>query len=108
MRVRVPGRFIAVLAILTAFLCLLPVSTQVAVAKPIGWNDLGPPQPDSGDSDGVVLKAPSLRSYTGATGGSTADSYWTVRSANSRLTVLGRVWWYFTAMRLNFWLSQVR
>lgn len=58
MRIRVPGRITAVSAILYAFLCLLPVSTKVAVARPIGWEDVGPPSPDPrGDNDGVVLKS---------------------------------------------------
>src|SRR5258705_3119592 len=57
MRIRVPGRFIAVLAILTAFLCLLPASSNVAVPRPIGWEDVGPVDPNPKvDNDCVVLK----------------------------------------------------
>ncbi len=56
MRIRVPGRVIAVTAALAAVLCLLPASSHVAVAVPIGFQDLGPPTPPSGDNDGVVLK----------------------------------------------------
>ena len=66
MRIRVLGRFIAALAILTLFLCLLPGSTQVAVARPFCWDtDQPPPDPKKGDNDGVVLKSGSIKSNSG-------------------------------------------
>jgi hypothetical protein len=102
MRIRVPGRFIALLAILTAFLCLLPASSNVAVAKPISWQDLGPTGPDpTGDNDGVVLKGMSAASPTVAaagTGNVAAPS--TARQQLSGLRL------FLAMLRLNwsFWL----
>jgi hypothetical protein len=104
MRIRVPGRFTAVLAIL-AFLCLLPASVNVAVAKPIGWNDVGPIDPHtSGDNDGVVLKNTSaVRPTVVAAGtGSTATlqaQYGPKVYGRSGLGLL-----FSVASRLDYWL----
>jgi hypothetical protein len=110
MRILVPGRFIAALAILTAFLFLLPASTKTASARPIGWEDIGPPPPpDSGDNDGVVLKAPSLsRLNPGATQEPTGSKTVYTSATFSRLSLLGRVRWYMSMMRLDFWSSLLR
>jgi hypothetical protein len=104
MRIRVPGRFMAAVAILAVFLCLLPASTKVAVAYPRGWVDTGPTPPgsDGGDNDGVVLKArsaapPTVASAVG-TGSEATRSI--ARSAPSGLRL------FLAVMRLNwsFWL----
>jgi hypothetical protein len=107
MRIRVLGRFIAALAILTFFLCLLPASTQVAVAKPIGWNETPPPDfPKTGDNDGVVLKSGTLKSNTGsATGTWGAKS--TTTTAGSRY-VTGGLRGYYAVLKLSYWLFWVR
>lgn len=106
MRIRVPGRFIAVLAILTAFLCLLPASTKVAVAKPIGWNDVGPIDPNAptGDNDGVVLKNTSAVRPTVVAAG-------TGSTATQQLAYTPRVYdrgglrlLFSVASRLDYWL----
>ena len=105
MRIRVPGRFIAVWAVLAAFLCLLPASTNVAVAKPIGWDNIGPPDPNpKGDNDGVVLKGGSSvpGSTTVAYAGSTGT---TLKSAR---TDSGGVRLFFAVTRLDYWLFWLR
>ena len=96
MRIRVPGRTIAALAILTAFLCLLPPSTKVAVARPIGWEDVGPPTPPSGDNDGVVLKGKA-----GASPLRTADTVAARGTSYDRISALRM---FLSAMKLDYWL----
>jgi len=110
MRIRIPGRFIAVLAILTAFLCLLPASTKVAVAKPINWNDVGPIDPNAptGDNDGVVLKDKSAASPTRLSAGTgstaTQQQQYTPRVYDrSGLRLL-----FSVARRLDYWLFLFR
>jgi hypothetical protein len=103
MRIRVPGRFTAVVAILSVFLCLLPASTKVAVARPVGGIDVGPVNPNSpGDNDGVVLKSKSAASPTlAATAGTgSVATRSIVRSAPSGLRM------FLAVLRLNwsFWL----
>lgn len=103
MRIRVPGRFMAVVAILAVFLCLLPASTKVAVAYPRGWVDTGPTDPggDGGDNDGVVLKSKSAASPTvAAVGTGSVATRSIARSAPSGLRL------FLAVMRLNwsFWL----
>lgn len=103
MRIRVPGHFVAALAILAAALCLLPASTKVAVARPIGWEDVGPPDPNpKGDNDGVVLKAPSLRppGPNREVPGGNSGSVWTVRTA--RYDFRG-VRLFFAVTRVSYW-----
>lgn len=105
MRIRVPGRFIAVLAILTAFLCLLPASTKVAVAKPINWIDVGPTDPNAptGDNDGVVLKNLSAHSPTvvaAGTGSTVAQKQYAPRGEMRLL--------FSVARRLDYWLYLLR
>ena len=107
MRIRVPGRFIAVLAILTAFLCLLPASTHVAIAKPIGWNDVGPIDPHAGDNDGVVLKqltgiTPSVRSA--GTGSTATQSQYSPRVYGGS----GYGLLFSVVRRLDYWLYLLR
>jgi len=106
MRIRVLGRFIAALAILTLFLCLLPGSTQVAVARPFGWDtDQPPPDPKKGDNDGVVLKSGSIKSNSGY-----ATDRWgtgTVTIAFGSRYVLSGVRGYYAWMMLrygSFWV----
>lgn len=97
MRIRVPGRFIGVMAILAASFLLLPTSTKVAVARPIGFEDIGPPSPDpQGDNDGVVLKS---------LGGKRAGS---VPTAISVRNVYRGVRLYFAVTKLDYWLFWVR
>jgi hypothetical protein len=108
MRIRVPGRFIAVLAILTAFLCLLPASTKVAVAKPINWIDVGPtdPSPPTGDNDGVVLKNLSAHSPTvvaAGTGSTTVQKQYAPRYDRGDMRLL-----FSVARRLDYWLYLLR
>jgi hypothetical protein len=93
----------AAVAILAVFLCLLPASTKVAVAKPIGWVDIGPTDPTtgSGDNDGVVLKSKSAVSPTVAAAGTGSVATRSIaRSAPSGLRL------FLAVMRLNwsFWL----
>lgn len=109
MRIRVPGRFIAVLAILTAVLCLLPASTKVAVAKPINWIDVGPIDPNAptGDNDGVVLKqkagvAPTvLAAGSGSTATQRQVAPRTYDRSSMRLL-------FSVARRLDYWLYLLR
>ena len=108
MRIRVSGRFIAVLAILTVVFCLLPSSTKVAVAIPRGWIDTGPIDPGgtSGDNDGVVLKNKSGAAPTVlAAGGSTATSRQFAPRVYDRsgLRLL-----FSVTRRLDYWLFLVR
>lgn len=109
MRIRVPGRFIAVLAILTAFLCLLPASTKVAVAKPINWIDVGPTDPNAptGDNDGVVLKNLSAHSPTvvaAGTGSTVAQKQYAPRVYDrGEMRLL-----FSVARRLDYWLYLLR
>jgi len=110
MRIRVPGRFTAVLAILAAVLCLLPASTKVAVARPINWIDVGPVDPNapSGDNDGVVLKqkAGTAPTVLAAGSGSTAP---TQRQYAPRQYDRGELRLLFSvARRLDYWLYLLR
>jgi len=104
MRIRVPGRLVAALAILAAVLCLLPASTKVAVARPIGWEDVGPPDPTpKGDNDGVVLKAPRLLPISGPSKqvpGGRAGNVGAVRIA--RYDFRG-VSMFLAVTRVNYW-----
>ncbi len=105
MRIRVPGRYIAVLAILTAFLCLLPASSNVAIARPIGWEDVGPIDPNpQGDNDGVVLKSRALgNTTTVAAEGKAVAARSSVRQLDmSRLRML------FAVTRVDYWLFWLR
>lgn len=104
MRNRVPGRFIASVAILSAFLCLLPASSKIAVAKPINWEDIGPIDPNAtGDNDGVVLKSKSATSPTLAVEGSgTVVAHASVRRELSGLRM------FLRAMRLDYWSFWLR
>jgi hypothetical protein len=93
----------AAVAILAVFLCLLPASTKVAVARPVGGIDVGPISPDgSGDNDGVVLKSKSAASptlaATAGTGSVATRSF--ARSTPSGLRL------FLAVLRLNwsFWL----
>jgi hypothetical protein len=92
----------AAVAILAVFLCLLPASTKVAVAKPIGWVDIGPTDPTtgSGDNDGVVLKSKSAASPVAAAGTGSVATRSTARNVPSGLRL------FLAVMRLNwsFWL----
>jgi len=98
MRIRVPGRNIAALAILTAFLCLLPPSTKVAVARPIGWEDVGPVDPNpKGDNDGVVLKGKAAAFPTAPTAG-------TVAARGTSYDRISGLRWFLAALKLDYWL----
>src|SRR5690349_20938808 len=106
MRIRLPGRFMAAVAILAVFLCLLAASTKVAVAYPRGWIDTGrtPPGGDGGDNDGVVLKsrssAPPAAAAVGTGSAASVAPQSIARSAPSVLRL------FLAVMRLNwsFWL----
>jgi hypothetical protein len=103
MRIRVPGRFMAAVAILAVFLCLLPASTRVASAYPRGWIDTGPTPPGGtgGDNDGVVLKSRSAApTVTAAVGIGSEATRSIARSAPSGLRL------FLAVMRLNwsYWL----
>lgn len=105
MRIRVPGRFIAASAILAAFLCLLPASSKVAVAKPIGWEDVGPPLPDpKGDNDGVVLKS---RTAPGSTTTYAAGSGSVTTLKRARYDVSG-LRMFFAVTKLDYWSFWLR
>lgn len=106
MRIRVPGRFIAVSVILAAFLCLLPASTQVAVARPIGWDDVGPQDPNpKGDNDGVVLKARSMPGSPTEVSGGITGSATMLTSARSDF---GGLRLFFAVTKLDYWLFWLR
>ena len=106
MRIRVPGRFIAALAILAASLCLLPMSSKIAVARPIGWEDVGPPTPDpKGDNDGVVLKSRTAPGVTTTYAGGSIGAVTTPKSARydiSRLRI------FFAVTKLDYWSFWLR
>jgi len=106
MRIRVPGRFIASLAVLTAFLCLLPASTKVAVAKPINWEVIGPPSTDtSGDNDGVVLKSQTFVPSTTTYAAGSIGNVTTLQGARYDIRVLRM---YFAVTKLDYWLFWLR
>jgi len=113
MRIRVPGRVLAV-GFLLALLCLAPSFTPVAHARPIGYvNITDPYQPlPKGDNDGGVLAASLYRPAsmttqesqgTATKGGS--DSVWsTLRTVYS----VGGLRGVLTLLRLDGWLFQLR
>jgi hypothetical protein len=101
MRIRVPGRVIASSAVLTACLCLLPASTHVANARPIGWEDVGPPDPaPQGDNDGVVLKSPP--------GGSTRPAGRIAVPISTSTRYASTLRLFFAVTRLDYWFYWVR
>ncbi len=104
MRIRVPGRFIASVAILSAFLCLLPASSKIAVARPISWEDVGPIDPTpKGDNDGIVLKSRAIGSSTVAAEGSgTVVARTSVRRELSGLRL------FLLAVKLDYWSFWLR
>ena len=105
MRIRVPGRFIAVLAILTAVLCLLPASSNVAIARPIGWEDVGPtPPPSPGDNDGVVLKSTTAGAPTVGAAAGTG----TIVAQGGTRYVGGSLRMFFAVTKLGYWLFWLR
>jgi hypothetical protein len=105
MRIRVPGRFIAALAILAASLCLLPMSSKIAVARPIGWEDVGPPAPPSGDNDGVVLKSRAAPGVTTTYAGGSIGTVTTPKGARYDMSVL-RI--FFAVTKLDYWSFWLR
>jgi|GEM_PF-3124104 len=105
MRIRVPGRCLATLAILTTFLCLLPASTKVAVARPIGWDDVGPIPPNPGDNDGVVLKGKAAAFPTAPTTAGTGNVATRNIASYDRSVLLRMV---LAAMRSQYWLFWTR
>lgn len=105
MRIRVPGRWLATLAILVTFLCLLPTSTRVAVARPIGWEDVGPPTPPSGDNDGVVLKGKGAAAFPTAPTTGTGSVAPRSTVSYDRVGLLMRV---LAALRAHYWLLWTR
>ena len=105
MRIRVPGRFIAALAILAASLCLLPTSSKIAVARPIGWEDVGPPTPPSGDNDGVVLKS---RAITGAPTTYAGGSIGTVTKPKAARYDISALRMFFAVTKLDYWSFWLR
>jgi len=105
MRIRVPGRFIAASAILAAVLCLLPASSKVAVARPIGWEDVGPPTPDpKGDNDGVVLKSQTIPTRTTYAAGSIGN---VTTPKGARYDISG-LRMFFAVTKLDYWLFWLR
>jgi len=105
MRIRVPGRFLATLAILTTLLCLLPPSTKVAVARPIGWDDVGPTPPQPGDNDGVVLKGKAAGFKTNPTTEGTGNVAARNIASYDRSALLRMV---LAAIRSHYWLFWTR
>ena len=103
MRIRVPGRFTASVAILFAFLCLLPVSSKIAVARPISWENVGPPDPPTGDNDGVVLKSRTIGTPTVA-----AEGSGTVVARTSARHELSGLRLFLLAVRLDYWSFWLR
>jgi hypothetical protein len=103
MRIRVPGRFIAASAILAAFLCLLPASSNIAVARPIGWEDVGPPDPDpKGDNDGVVLKSRTSSPSTTVYAAGSIGNVTTLKSGVRSVRV------FYAVTKLDYWLFWLR
>jgi len=106
MRFRIPGRVIA-FGVLLALLCLLPASTHIASAKPIGWdNPNNLPPPPNGDNDGVVVKAAriptnSVMTSSGSTSG-TAPRWSIIRSGFSGFRGFAAL------VRLEYWWLIVR
>lgn len=87
MRVLIPRRIIG-WGVLLAVLCLLPISSPIAFAKPIGYEDKtddDPPAP-KGDGDGVVVKASSIQTDASTT--TVSSSYRTGWSWRTMLYVL--------------------
>jgi hypothetical protein len=106
MRIRVPGRFIATLAILAVFLCLLPASTKTAIARPIGWEDVGPPDPDPrGDNDGVVLKSRTAGSSTTTYAAGSIGNVTTLKSVRYDT---GSLRMFFAVTKLDYWSFWLR
>ncbi len=103
MRNRVPGRFIASVAILSAFLCFLPASSKIAVARPISWDNVGPPDPPPGDNDGIVLKARALGTPTVA-----AEGSGTVVARTSLRHELSGLRLFLSAVKLDYWSFWLR
>jgi hypothetical protein len=108
MRIRVLGRVIAAFAILTLFLCLLPGSTHVAVAKPFpNPPDTSPTDPTpKGDNDGVVLKAGGIRSNSGYATDQWGTGRITIASGGS--VDLGALRGYYAWMMLRYWSFWLR
>jgi hypothetical protein len=91
------------LAVLAAVLCSLPAVTQVAHARPIGWDD---PTYKAGDSDGVVLKSASFQvkgdTTTPTIGRSTAISTTRMTDWNTNRHVWKGLRELFAVMRMEY------
>jgi hypothetical protein len=91
MRVLVPRRIVG-LSLLCALLCLTPVITPPAHAKPIPYedkNDPYAPPPPSGDGDGTVVKSPSITLNNGSVATIDRASAWSTLRNYLRLMWLG-------------------
>jgi hypothetical protein len=101
MRVLDPRRVIR-WGVLLAVLCLVPVNTPTAFAKPISWQDYDPDNPPNpkGDGDGVVVKAASIQT----------QSYSMTRSVTSVNRNTGWSWFrsVLRLMRLGYSLRLYR
>lgn len=113
MRIRVPGRALAV-GFFLALLCLAPSFTPVAHAKPIGYVNLdSPDQPlPKGDNDGGVLAASLYRPASMTTQESQGTA--TKAGSESALSALqvaysvGGLRGVLALLRLDSWLFQLR
>lgn len=75
MRIRDPRRFIR-WGVLLAALCVVPIHSSTALAKPFSYDNYDPnnPAPPKGDGDGVVVKASSTQPLAAAMARSTTTS----------------------------------
>jgi hypothetical protein len=101
MRALDPRRIIS-WGVLLAVLCLVPLSSPPAVAKPAPWQDVDPnnPQGPKGDGDGVVVKAGSIQTQSSSISLSAASV-----KRNSGSSWLGLV---FKLMRMGYSLRLYR
>jgi hypothetical protein len=117
MRIRVPGRTIA-LGSLLALLCLTPSFAPVAHAKPIGWDTWGDnpvpgPSPlPKGDNDGGVLAAslyrPTTQAVQGGTGTMTVVGSRSSWSAYRTVYGVAGLRGFLALLQLQGWLFQLR
>jgi hypothetical protein len=101
MRIQDPRRILR-WGVLLAALCIVPIQSSTAFAKPFSWDNYdpnNPTAPSGGDGDGVVVKSAQLQPYAAAATTTTSTTTATVSATRTNWGLLRNV---LLAMRLGY------